>query len=417
MQLDRFSNGPPDAGFVGLRAFRPLWLQHVVVALGWALLLLAFALLALRLTGRTRQIDGWDPGDLPLIVGLATLGGTALVLCWRAVRLQGIFSTAWQREIVAHESPNVGDRLQTLRPWERWIGGLPRLDPARPDTGRASAREYYAAFLRSFDSQLSSALGWILGLAFAVLQGGMLVLSGASGLVPFVRLDTMTWQLVVAGVIVLSLLAGLLTWRIIVVAVKVGQLARLFNINVRVGHADGCGGLEPLRNLYLANAFCILLPIGSYGLTLLVIGVLAWSGWQLAEMLWRGVAPFSPAALALMMVGLAVFWYPLHELHLAMLRATEPVRSRRARLDEELAALRATIADLPPTAAAAERAELQARLARLARVRANLEHIPTWPISSRTLLQLIPFVGVSVLTILTNALTNWIRQASAGGTQ
>src|SRR5688500_12509210 len=102
MQLDRFSGGPPDGGFGGFRAFRPLWLQYTVIVLGWGLLVLASTLLVLRLTGHTSTIDNWDPGDLPLIVALATLGGTTLFLCWRTGRLQGIFSLAWQREIVAH---------------------------------------------------------------------------------------------------------------------------------------------------------------------------------------------------------------------------------------------------------------------------------------------------------------------------
>src|SRR6266508_2809057 len=71
-----------------------------------------------------------------------------------------------------------------------------------------------------------------------------------------------TFMLIRLTFILAAFVAGLIAWRIVVIANTVAKLGKQFDFDLQINHPDGCGGLRPIGDLCLGLAYVIApLPI------------------------------------------------------------------------------------------------------------------------------------------------------------
>ncbi len=127
----------------------------------------------------------------------------------------------------------------------------------------------------------------------------------------------------------IAFIIGLMAWRMVITSIYVWKLGKEFYLEPQIGHPDRSGGLSPLGNLCLWNAFIITIPTIYLG------------GWVLLRFFTEEGSPLSEESvtytllylcllLILVLFALVTFFLPLWKVHLIM----EEWRNRKqARLD------------------------------------------------------------------------------------
>jgi hypothetical protein len=177
----------------------------------------------------------------------------------------------------------------------------------------------------------------------------------------------------------IGLIGGLILWRVMVVAVQIRALSRIFEFNVQLDHPDHCGGLRPLGDACLWIAY-VLSPL------MFLIG-----GWILFFLL-AGSINLTPdrnqyliSSLQLLLIptvflSLLGFFLPLVAIHGGMLRAKVrweiELNSIGVKIQETSKALLAKTGKL----SVEHGEELEKTIDFLKRVYDRNSKMPTWPI-------------------------------------
>lgn len=190
----------------------------------------------------------------------------------------------------------------------------------------------------------------------------------------------------------LAALAALGFWRMAVLGWVVDRFSST-KLRIRLGHPDGCGGLEPLGRICVWNALILAVP----GALLAFWLVAAYSGYEGTNMAVHGVLELTVFAVAVL--ALIV---PLRRTHEQMQAAALPADAAKQAIAAEIDDLtEALLADPAPDPR--ERLRLAKRLRRERRVYASFESLPTWPIRSRDVVQFAVANVPTALGVLTSA--------------
>jgi hypothetical protein len=300
----------------------------------------------------------------------------------------------------------------------------PDLPEARDSTKEAAAQltEQYSAFLHTIRPSLAWA-GWMGGLFLLVLQNGTLRLSlssawnfgwllrpgdpprppnflvtkwGGHHLLPLYVLYVL--YLVVAAMV------GALSGRAIAIGWKLHQLGILFDFNVHPWHPDKSGGLKPLGHLTLTIAALFLIP------SMLL------AGWILApHSLTSGVDQYEnlkpmlkPLLGAAVIAGLIAFFFPLYEVHKAMMRKR---RAFEARIDLVSRSAWERVNELFNTETILQAPgveEFARRVAVFDDLYKRMRKIPAWPFDAIIVAKLATYLAPALLSLLSGLTVKFV---------
>jgi hypothetical protein len=171
----------------------------------------------------------------------------------------------------------------------------------------------------------------------------------------------------------LGLALGLVLWRMLVVALKVRELGRTFDLRLQVNHPDRCGGFRPLGDLCLWNALLVTVPaifLGAW--VVLAPGIERYSTTYVG--LHTGFLAF------LAVLAPITFLAPLWSIHQSMVRESARLRVEVEQLGQQIDRLSRDLLErsetLTPDEVAALAKDVEVRQESYRRS----EKIPTWPI-------------------------------------
>ncbi len=299
------------------------------------------------------------------------------VFLWLLRRLPETFATLWTRNCIALGKSN-GKAVQ------RDSSSSPNI----PD--RALLRDQYVLFLQNVENALNHRASILFGIAVA----GLLNLRYLT--------DCVTWNVLLKLITnpCASLLdvvyqngvgfvVGLMLWRLVVLAVKIAEIARRFELHVQFAHPDRCGGLEPLGNLCLLNA----LIISIYGI---MIGLLLFIEIPLGS-------PHQLFFLSLLVVPVTlaplVFILPLWNIHRVMREKKAGLRRSLDELGAEIDALAMRLVAQVDKVDPDESGKLIKKLESMQQIYRANQKIPTWPFNTTILAQLATAQLVPLLSL------------------
>jgi hypothetical protein len=224
------------------RAIRYRWLHFSLRALPWILLgvvlIVVFAADALK----NAQIS--EASRIQYITGIFTAATAIFTFNVLLRQIPKVLATLWIRDIIHCKSSAIHIDF------ENHVSSGDELTPAQG----IKVEKAYLIFINNLETQLNHPRQWLMGAGFAIL-----VLTWSSTY-EFEGARKALGILSYGGLIVQPLAAvaiGIMAWRMLVVAVNVWQLARKFDLALKLGHPDRCGGLEPLGDLCLWNALVV----------------------------------------------------------------------------------------------------------------------------------------------------------------
>lgn len=192
----------------------------------------------------------------------------------------------------------------------------------------------------------------------------------------------------------LAFILGFVAWRMLVIAVRIIKLGRVFRLRLQIGHPDGCGGFRPIGDLCLWNALLLTVPAVFLGFWLPLAPEFGYGN------TYEGLH----TAMLGLLVGLAIVMFvaPLWSIHLSMRRDAERIREEIDQLGHRIDKLSRELIrraeELTPDESKDMASELEAHQA----VYRRNEHVPTWAINLPIALkfgsaQVVPLLGLTGL--------------------
>ena len=341
-------------------------------------------------SARVRTVLSWIPGMLVLLVIADWLVGAG-TFSRDVFRMTGVLTVALVVLAIHLLFESVPRVLETLLRRE-----LVELVPEE-HAGASS----FNGYLNQFQSALGSRYGWIAALVcaagglfasypfqywmkanrFPYAWGGMLLYyfgSQAAVLDP-----------VLGGV------AGLLAWRVGVVAHFIGLIGDRFKLNIQPGHSDRCGGFGPVGNLGFNLAAIILIPSIFLAVWGFITTFFKDPALQIYVALWGGL--FRQWLVLLACLSLFIFFQPLYKIHLAMEKNAQAIRSELDNLSREIERLSYALRSQAVALSPEQGEEKLKSIEFMKKVYAENNQIPTWPFDWKTILG---FSGAQVVPLL-----------------
>jgi hypothetical protein len=194
--------------------------------------------------------------------------------------------------------------------------------------------------------------------------------------------------------------AGIIGWRIMVIADTISKLGKTFDFDIQINHPDGCGGLRPIGDLCLKLAYVISpLPI-LLGLWLVFINFF---DLRYLRMVPENLVPLGSTLVLLAIPTAALclfsFFMPLGTVHTAMLRAKSKLQIELDDISQEIHQLSTDLLTKANSLAPQQGIPLEEKIEFLKRVYARNSQIPTWPYRSTHIwglisTQIVPSLGV-----------------------
>jgi hypothetical protein len=190
--------------------------------------------------------------------------------------------------------------------------------------------------------------------------------------------------MVVIGIIIVDLLlayaGGIAIWIVVVTGWAFHYLGRVGELHIRPFHPDRCAGLGSIGQLFFFSS------------VILVVIVLFFSGWVLYGKWHPNVdstyADFEPwfigALFGVGLVSIAVFFFPLSNIHRTMKVEADAYKSKAASLAAQISDLEES---LLASASSTNSGELETHLEQIEALRKTYLHyqnIPTWPVDFQT---------------------------------
>ena len=309
--------------------------------------------------------------------------------------------TLWNRNIIAIDS---NSDIMTSN-----ISGE-KIDSTTSQLNAATLEKQYQIYINEFEDRMNDTeLQWTAGIIFVILFAGPFLISRFnifqdSGIFTLVKYNIYKYNLFLVtfeqvaeciALILVTLTAGFMIWRIVITGWQIRRLGKVFDLVPQLGHPDECGGLSPLGYLCLWIAL-ICSVIGA------VLG--AWSilwpylGYESSSTVYWTLLPI-PIALAF-----CGFFLPLWNIHHVMVGKRIGVQKQLDQLGRSIDRLESEMLikgdDLEP-----DEAESIAKKIELLRqtYQRNLQY-RTWPFNIESLKKLFLYQTIPVLSLLSQVL-------------
>jgi hypothetical protein len=380
--------------------FVPRWLKRTITFLGAvvpALILLDW------LTEFGYVAAGAEPDPMFVSVIVAAIIGLWLIPGLNTAAGEG-FDRLWKRGIVRLPTsdmvPSVERILRRQRATRPFVR-CPEFDAA-PTVGQS-----YESFLTRTQCLLDLWVQWMTGLAIAAVAYTSVFLElreidrGTSYLW-FGRLLSDRGSIPLAIVLfelALAFVVGVLLWRVAVLSWSVGQLSRLFDIRVLLGHPDRAGGLKPLG--YLCFRLALLIAVPSVLISVWVV-VLSGTGFETLNLPRYAAYETNFKVILVLLIGLAylIAIQPLWRIHVAMIDEASHFRDELDQLGQR-SAYRAR--ELVEQSADLDQGQIEEGLKEIAadnKVFDSLGDLPIWPFDRNLTLKLAASQVIPILSIL-----------------
>jgi len=308
------------------------------------------------------------------------------------IRLTGVLTIALMSVLANYLFNQVSPALSVI--WQR------KLIVAAND--HSPVADAFYSYLQLFEFTLNRRLGWLVGIAGAIL--GLSVtypvrywLAARPHLLPPGWLSYYLWG--AAGIVALPLgfLVGLMVWRVAVIAVFVSKLGTDFDLKTQPNHPDQSGGLKPLGDICFTIAFLLLVP----AIFLAVWGFVA-TFFHVEEnsvlLIWSGV--FRQWLVGLSVAALFVFLQPLYSIHRQMVRSSREVQAELDRLSQQIEELSLELRTQAGNLTPQQGNEKLEAIELLNKIYLQDSQVPTWPFDSKTLVRFSAGQAVPILSLI-----------------
>ncbi len=334
----------------------------------------------------------WLVINLPIVFALLLLADWLIgssIFAGDLFRLSGVITVVVEILLVRILFDKVPEALCTI--WRRGLVGL-------PDDDQAS--ETFLDFIGRFEAALNRRLAWIIGGVFAI--GGVIatypirywITSGGS---PYTQAGQWFAFYVRTGAILeipLAFMLGLLAWRFGVVAWFIARLGEQLDLRVQPRHPDRSGGLKPLGDLCLTNAFLLLVPAFLLS-TWIVAGTQ--SGMEGYGVLWSGL--FKKGLVLLSVAAAFLFFRPLYHIHCQMQKRRQGIQSDLDELSGKIEGIALKLRAEADTLAPDEGARRLDELKFLEKVYQESSQSPTWPFDWNIILKFVTAEAIPILSL------------------
>jgi len=345
-------------------------------------------------------------GNLMFLTGLAAAALAAFMFRALLEQVPDTLGSLWARNVIKARSRAEIEQRDGTFLFDALFAWLPepRVSWWRRRATKAGSRDgaetggLYRAFITDFEGWLNHRLSRAVGLFFATIM----YVSFPFRIGQDWTFNWMGWMVRHAGWVPLlgsltqvavAYVMGLLVWRMIVIAGKVYQLGRAFDLDIQVQHPDRSGGLKPLGDLCFSNALIITVPGIFLAGWIIAISHFGWEGYAL----W---APFyQRLLLVIFILALLAFFQPLYGVHRAMVRKRAEIRQRLDELARRIDELAKKLLEEADTLEAEQSQELTRNLAILRQVYENSSAIPVWPFDKNIVLKFITSQTIPVLSL------------------
>ena len=346
------------------KAIRNPILRYALLLFPWLILLIIIYILA----------------NYPLIAGVVmyTSGmlAAALSLFAFSVLIKMIpetFRNLWRRKIVVGAYP--WDSFQKI-PCEKGS------EIAASETGRLEER--FRQFMQELQKMLNHSYQWAMGVAFSLL--------------------VFTWHWSNPIEFFIAFIIGLMAWRMLITSIYIWKLGKEFLLEPQLGHPDRSGGLSPLGNLCLWNAFIITIPAIHLG------------GWSILRIFTEKGSPFfeiseeyAPLYLWLLLIlvpfALVTFFLPLLKVHWIMEEWRNRKQARLDKLEHSINQLESRLLNEAEKLDQKEFESIQKELEMMQQVYMRNEKLPVWPFNMGIMLKLLVSQTVPVLGIISQVMS------------
>lgn len=333
----------------------------------------------------------WLVLNLPIIFALLLLADWLIgssIFAGDLFRLSAVVTVVVEILLVRILFDKVPEALCTI--WRRGLVGLP---------GDDQAAETFLDFIERFKAALNSRLAWVVGGVFAV--GGIIatypirswITSGGS---PYTQAGQWFAFYVRMGAILeipLAYMLGLLAWRFGVIAWFIARLGEQLDLRVQPRHPDRSGGLKPVGDLCLTNAFLLLVP--AFLLSTWVVASTQ-PGMELYS-LWSGL--FKKGLVLLSVAAAFLFFRPLYHIHRQMQKRRQEIQSDLDELSGKIEGIALKLRAEADTLAPDEGARRLDELRFLEKVYQESSQSPTWPFDWNMVLKFATAEAIPILSL------------------
>ncbi len=332
----------------------------------------------------------WMSAKLPILLVLLLLADWLIgpqVFAKDLFRLSGILCAIVELLVVNYLFAQAPQTLKMV-----WIRGL---IVSTDDTPKK-----FSDFLHTFEQALNRQSSILVGVAFAIAVAittypvrywSRTGHSPYSDMSQFFRLSSGG---VIFAEVLLAYFIGLMVWRSGVIAFFINRLSGEFQVRIQPKHPDRSGGLKPLGDLCLTNAFLILVPTILLSFWVAMKNQPGFEGYAL----WSDI--FRKWLLVLSIASIFLFFRPLYSIHQQMKEQKCKVQCEldelSFKMEEILLELR-TKADVLSPDKGAERLK---RLEFLRKIYEENRKIPTWPFDWHVIVKFAIAQAVPVLSFI-----------------
>lgn len=235
----------------------------------------------------------------------------------------------------------------------------------------------FLQFIQKLQKKLNSPYQWVMGLFFTMM--------------------VYTWDWVYKFEFLIALIIGLMAWRAVIASIYVWKLGTEFHLEPLLGHADRSGGLSPLGNLCLWNAFIITIPeihLGGW----ILLSFFAEKDSSFFEIS-RAYAPLYLLLLFVFMVfALVTFFLPLWTVHRVMLEWSNRKLAQLDQLEHCIHHLESRLLNEAEKLDQKEFERIQKEVGMMQQIYERNKNLPVWPFNMTIKLkllvsQIIPYMG------------------------
>jgi hypothetical protein len=280
-----------------------------------------------------------------------------------------------------------------------WVQGLVR--PVDPSQDR---EHVFLSYIHQFKAALNSRLAWI--------AGGIFALAGLYSTFPVLNyfnpdkipysfeqvLSYYFWG--TAGIVtpLLGYLFGLIAWRGGVIAVFITRLGKDFELESIANHPDRSGGLRALGDLCFNLALALLLPAIFFSYWGIAATYFHIQGVDIIVSLWSSL--FRNWLVVLVILGFFLFFQPLYQIHLQMLKRQQDLQSELGRLAQKMNEIALELRNHADTITPEEGAEKLEQIEFMEKIYQKNYSIPTWPFDTKILIKFSLAQAVPVLSLI-----------------
>ncbi len=345
---------PVETEFESIQVIRNPYLQQVIYILPFAisLFLLIDWLLASGKIGFAKDLIRWS-----LSIGYIV---EFLLVNRLFVQLPVALKTIWERGLLNSKS------------------------------GSSSTEKDFLNYLDSLETALNSKASLLSGIVFILVS-----LITTFPFVIWLRGGPFEAERFIIFELSFGFLFGLVAWRIFVIAFYIYKLGGQFKISILSNHRDRCGGLKPLGDLCLSNAFVILVPI-----IILSVWLIRGTqpGGELYEIVWGD--RFRLWLLALVVMSIFVFFLPLYNIHKQMERESLEIERELDELSAKSEKISHRLRVDSDTIDLDDGNKLLKRLEYFSKIQESNRKTPKWPFDLNIILKFSVAQIVPVLSLL-----------------